>query len=363
MSGFELSAELAARLEALVPPELTRGDWADVASRVRPRRRLVPLRAALALTLLVVLAAAATATYLVLRDPHAKPTPGALTVIVGGGSINSAAIVEVRAGGRLVPVWRCPRRQSCAELTSVAWAPDGRRLAFTFDSISCRCTTNGLHILDLQTGRDIHFAGAQAARLGCRGRGATSGSYTSVAWTPDSRTVGFVCATGLHTIRADGTHPRRLPTGRLKAGAFTWSPDGRWIAFEGTTTTTCCSIYVTHRDGSARRRIVRSGSDPTWSPDGNRIAYRADDGIRLVTRAGVDVTPGSQALGPRGAPAWSPDGRRLAIGTPRGVFVVPASGGRAQRVTSTSARGVFGLLRPAWYAARRAAETPTCGAC
>jgi hypothetical protein len=117
------SFDLTSRLDALVPPELTRGDWADVTRRVRPRRRLLTHKVAVAFALFVVLAAAATAAYLVLRGDHTKPTPGALTVMTGGGRIDCAAIVEVRPGGRLVPVWRCPPREHCAELTSLAWRP------------------------------------------------------------------------------------------------------------------------------------------------------------------------------------------------------------------------------------------------
>jgi Tol biopolymer transport system component len=366
MSGFDLSADLAARLDMLVPPELASGDWSDVARRVRRQRRT--LRLVLAFALFVVVAAAATATYLVLRggQPQPKPSPGALTVITGGyGPKTPAMIAEVRPGGRLVPVWRCPATETCAEVTSVAWAPDGRHLAVTLDSIGCGCTANGLHILDLQTGRDIHFASAQAAQLDCFAPGRYSGSFGGVAWSPDSSTLSFVCATGLHLISSDGTNPRRVRAG-VKAGFASWSPDGEWITFAGIAGTRCCSIYVMRLVGAGRRRIAVKGTDPAWSPDGRRIAYRAPDGIRFVTPAGVDVTPGGRAIAPRGAPTWSPDGTRLAIGSVRGTFVVPASGGPGRRVTDAGGRGAFGLLRPAWFPAEAGGRSPltkTCGAC
>jgi WD40 repeat protein len=368
VSSFDLSPDLAARLDMLVPPELARGDWADVTRRVRPRRKRVTLKLALVFTGFVVLAAAATATYLILRggSGDAKPKPGALTVITGGyGPKTPAMITEVRPGGRLVPVWRCPAAETCAEVTSVAWAPDGRHLAVTLDSIGCGCTANGLHIVDLQTGRDIHFASAQAAQLGCLVPGRYSGSFGGVAWSPDSSTLSFVCATGLHLISSDGTNPRRVRAG-VEAGFASWSPDGRWIAFAGITGTRCCSIYVMRLGGPGPRRIAVRGTDPAWSPDGRRIAYRAPDGIRFVTPTGVDVTPGGRGLAPRGAPAWSPDGARLAVGTLRGTFVIPASGRRGHLVTTAGGRGAFGLLRPAWYplrAPRRTQPTETCTTC
>jgi dipeptidyl aminopeptidase/acylaminoacyl peptidase len=364
MTSFDLSPDLAAQLDMLVPPELARGDWPDVSRRVRSRRNPSARRVMLAVALFVVVAGAATATYLVLHSHRAKPTPGALTVIAGGYRLNTAVIAEVRVGGRLVPVWRCPRGEQCAELTSVAWAPDGDHLAFTLDSIACGCSADGLHILDLRTGRDVHFAAAQAATLGCAVAGRYSGSFSSVSWSPDSKTVGFVCTTGLHLIQRDGTNPRRVPAAR----SATWSPDGKWIAVESGGRT-CCSIDVMRLDGSGRRRLVMSGRYPAWSPDGKRIAYLAVDGIRFVTPVGVDVTPGRQSLEPRGAPAWSFDGRELAIGAARGVYLVPAAGGHARLATPEGGRGVFGLLRPAWYPGRagprqvQSAEPSTCGAC
>lgn len=359
MSSFDLSADLAARLDMLVPPELARGDWGDVTNRVRRRRKRLTVKVALAVALFVALTAAATATYLVLRGGGGgtKPSPGSLTIMTGGyGPYTPATIAEVLPRGRLLPVWHCPRGETCAELTGLAWAPDGRHLAVTLGSIACACTANGLHILDLRTGRDRHVWLERDGRHGC--------APNSVAWSPDSSTLVFNCgADGMKTIRSDGTDLRRFGLG----GRPAWSPDGKWIAVETATRTTCCSIDVVRVDGSERRRIVARGTFPAWSPDGTRIAYRADDGIRLVTPSGVDVTPGGRSLAPRGAPAWSPDGTRLAIGTLRGVFVLLADGSKVRRVTRAGGSSAgFGLLRPAWYPLPTSAheiDTNTCGGC
>jgi Tol biopolymer transport system component len=342
------SFDLASRLEALVPPELARGDWGDVTRRLGTRRTLLRLKY-VAVALFVVLVGAATATYFVLRsDAIRDPAPGALTLIAGGhSSKNPPRIVEVRPDGTLRVVWGCPAKPCGGYLTSLDWAPNGRYVAFSLDAFNFRGGYLGLHILDTRTGRAFHLGSEQGARLGCTSHGVNWNAYAAVAWSPDSRTLAFSCTRGIYLIRSDGTGVRRISTGAWP----TWSDDGKRIAFEGGPGRTCCSIYVMRSDGSAPKRIVAHGSHPDWSEDGTRIAYNARDGIRFVTPEGVDVTPGGRSIEPRGTPAWSPDGTKLAISNVNGVYLVPAAGGSARLVT-TRAGGRD--LRPAWYPARRA---------
>src|SRR5262249_20197042 len=59
----------------------------------------------------------------------------------------------------------------------------------------------------------------------------------------------------------------------------------------------------------------RSGSYPTWSPDGSRIAF-AQGGIYSIDRSGGTLTllvPLANGAIPEGL-AWSPDGTKLAFG-------------------------------------------------
>ena len=149
-------------------------------------------------------------------------------------------------------------------------------------------------------------------------------------------------------IRRDGTGRRRLETGLLNVDWPTWSPDGRQIAFEGSTPRDSTpSLYVIRLDGSGRVLVVRHASMPDWSADGSTIAYGSPSGVKLVTPGGVEVTP--HAIAPNGAPAWSPDGSSLAIGTRRGVYLVDKTGQHLRLATTNGGTGPWGAMRPAWY--------------
>ena len=370
---------LEACLEELQPREHRR--------RVSRRTRLVLAVAAL----LLLLTAVATATLLELRGaaPGSPDSPGALTVILADGKTGpSAAIAVVGSSGKLRIVWRCPERVAfCGDLTSLAWSPNGRRLAFTLDEVGGTSGYVGLHLVNLPTGQDVHIPSLPG---GPHGQLATVGHADFVravhllgcafpvdlAWSPDSTRLAYSCPdlfTGprtpspLFVIRANGTGRFKVRTGTRNAFSPTWSADGKRLAFAteprpryelpsgiaGHPNVVHSSVYIVSLDGSHRRLLATGAAGPSWSPDGATIAYQSKcGGIRLVTPEGVDVTPGGSSacphIGVRGLPIWSPDGTLIAIGTSSATYVMRADGTGLRRATSASGQGVLGGGRPAW---------------
>jgi len=154
------------------------------------------------------------------------------------------------------------------------------------------------------------------------------------------------------------------------AGAPTWSPDGRRIAF---VTVPCdaqaCNgpreVHVMNADGSGQRNLTREwglkglkgppppdADEPTfWSPDWRRIAFLRERGVFHTFADGFQLryadvyVMNSDGSGRRrltrspemdGDPAWSPDGRRLAFVRVRGgrsdIYVVNRDGSGLRRL-------------------------------
>jgi len=115
------------------------------------------------------------------------------------------------------------------------------------------------------------------------------------------------------------------------------------------------TLVVADADGHNPQVVLRSTQplmSPTWSPDGNKLAYVSFEGrkaqimvqdVYSATRETVAAYPGIN-----GAPAWSPDGRRLAFtlskdGNPE-IYIYTLSNQDLVRLTDNSAIDT----EPAW---------------
>ena len=116
----------------------------------------------------------------------------------------------------------------------------------------------------------------------------------------------------------------------------TWSPDGTRIAFDLNG-----DVHVMNADGTGAVNLTGGsfGTDagPTWSPDGSKIAFSstrsADYGIYVMDADGSDVTPITNVALDTD-PAWSPDGQRIAFVRSGRIYTVKPDGTGVTPVTT-----------------------------
>jgi RTX calcium-binding nonapeptide repeat (4 copies)/WD40-like Beta Propeller Repeat len=140
----------------------------------------------------------------------------------------------------------------------VAWSPDATRLAYAWrgNLFVIGVDGSGKRLLASYARRDIE----------------------GPAWSPDGSRVAFISSYGqastLQVVDAAGGIPRRISS--LRAYSVDWSPDGTRFVVD-----TATGIHTLRVDGSEIRRILPShesfsDTGPRWSPDGTRIVLASD---------------------------------------------------------------------------------------
>ena len=140
------------------------------------------------------------------------------------------------------------------------------------------------------------------------------------AWSPGGRRVAFMSdmdpeelARTVTIAGADGSRPAEVEALNGDIGPV-WSPAGGEIAFQAHRTEALdLWINLVRPDGTSRRWLA-PGRNPTWSPDGRRLAF-IDNSNRLITmtRTANESGVSRGSASPVVAAAWSPKGDTLAF--------------------------------------------------
>ncbi|MBV8841720.1 MAG: serine/threonine-protein kinase [Bryobacterales bacterium] len=126
-----------------------------------------------------------------------------------------------------------------------------------------------------------------------------------------------------------------------------WSPDGKYIAFcraaTQEPTPSRYAVYVIPASGGQERKITEGGMGVSWSEDGKALAVAgASDEAGAIFLFSLETGKRRQLTSPHlgfdNLPVFSPDGRWVAFTrdfgfSAREIFVVPARGGTAKRLT------------------------------
>jgi TolB protein len=154
------------------------------------------------------------------------------------------------------------------------------------------------------------------------------------SYSPDGTQIVWSRDNNIWLMNSDGSGKRRLTRTGVNYGAG-FSPTGRKIVWRGEND----QLKIMKTDGSDKHSIGVEGLRPSWSPDGQWIAFDRDSGseddIYIVHPNGqgeVELTT-SQA-GDALHPDWSPDGQKIVYqrfvsGDGYDIFTMDPSGANA----------------------------------
>ena len=228
----------------------------------------------------------------------------------------------------------------------LAWSRDAGRIAFTV----------GNHRAGNRFGETLRLYVASGDGTNVRAvKGTPAGSFNPT-WSPDGSRIAFAMLgddeTSIAVIGEDGTGLRELASSSDPDEFYwvpDWSPDGAWILFEARSFPRRRLLAV-RPDGSGLHQVaaLNTGNHcicADWSPGGTRIAYQAPaphatsdrPEIWVMNADGRNRVQLTRNRTRDENPDWSPDGKRIAFYSERTgnaeIYVIPAAGGQARRVT------------------------------
>jgi Tol biopolymer transport system component len=295
----------------------------------------------------------------------------AFTTSRGDGPFDISAVPV--GGGRVRTIARGPDGLTNPGYSQPAWSPDGRRLAVLQLLTHGRGDPPDLTTVMVTMRSD----GSHPRRIPGMTLRDEQTSF-SPTWSPDGRYIAFSAHIGSRRglFAVDWRTGARIHLIQGTAHAPAWSPDGHRVAFNAP------ALSVVDLRSGQIRRLTNDGHGPAWSPDARHLAFasyrdrngtscfesgcRANGELYVMNADGGGLMRLTSTRADESHPTWSPDGQRIAFATDRydnrfgeGAIGVMNRDGSCYRALSNRARGL--LVQggdPAWQPGRLAHPPP-----
>jgi regulation of enolase protein 1 (concanavalin A-like superfamily) len=212
------------------------------------------------------------------------------------------------------------------------WSPDAKKIVH--DAWNVDWSAHGVYITDVKTGASTPLSDAEG------------GSYPT--WSPNGKWIAFDRGADndyrLFIVPPTGGVPKLV---RDDAFMASWAPNSQRLAFHQPSDG---SIRTIELKGGNETIVAERGNGPAWSPGGEWIAFEMDGDVWKV---GVD-NHGNPLGDPirltsspvwEGRPTWSNNSKTIAfhagMGQDTDIWTIPASGGTATWLTGAPVFGDY----------------------
>ena len=206
------------------------------------------------------------------------------------------------------------------------FSPDGSQVAFVWDGGKAATTGGYPSALSVVPSRDLYvkvIGNDKLLRL------TQDGGVGTAAWSPDGQSIALwrskADGCGIFLLSPLGGPERKIASASCSSPSpFSWSPDGRRLAFldhpANSPSDYILRLFVLSLD-SMEKTLVKTDCDavltPAFSPGGDYLAWSCANGSRTLTSIDVQrlsdgrITELLHNLDRVSGLAWSRDGRRI----------------------------------------------------
>jgi hypothetical protein len=287
--------------------------------------------------------------------PNLNPNRGLGRIAFASNRDGDYDIYLMNANGSGTPV-NLTNSWSTADERNPTWSPNGLQLAFQSN-----------------TGGDYEIYRMNADGSGGNPVALTTNTVADQRpdWSPDGTKIAWDSNTYIYTMNANGSSPTQITNNaNFDDVGPSWSANGSQLAFARKPVGGLTSAYDIYKvNATALATPTQLTSDPTdpkadenpsWSPDGTKIAWDRTTWIHTMNTDGSGRVRITQASADDRDPDWSPEGTRIAFSANRDgdddLYTMNADGTGQLKITNNTTADIAPAWMPVSYPAPKEAS-------
>lgn len=231
-----------------------------------------------------------------------------------------------------------------------AWSPDGKEIIYNHYGIT-RVDVGGSYSVDTDSA-GLWIIGND----GYNPRLLLKGDDINASWSPDGKWIAFENGAQIYKapIDSNGVDVLRITQLTFAGRNFfpAWSPDGEWIAYNQSICDNylSCGIWLISSNGDLRTFLAAYGNFPDWLPAGAKLiyvgprseVYRIDISDTSVKTRLTSFNQSDPYNKDDRYPKYSPEGLKIVFESNANIWVMDSDGTNLKQLTTD------GGMQPSW---------------